>query len=56
MGRPEMVENTKIRLPKVAAAAAIAGPIRAHPTAVGSEILRTRSSGGGAPPCLALVQ
>ena len=44
-------KNTKIRRPKVAAAAAFAGPIRARPTAVGREILRPRSSGGGAPPC-----
>ena len=33
-----------------------AGPIPARPTAVGREILRPRSSGGGAPPYLALVQ
>ena len=37
-------ENKKIRRPKLAAAAAFAGPIRARPAAVGREILRPRSS------------
>ena len=49
-------KNTKIRLPKVAAAAAFAGSIRARPAVVGREILRPRSSGGGSPPCPARVQ
>ena len=49
-------ENDKIRRPKVAAAAAFAGPIRGRPAAVGREISRPRSSGGGAPPCSACVQ
>ena len=49
-------ENTKIRRPKVAAAAAFAGLIRARPTAVGRKILWPILSGGGAPPCLARVQ
>ena len=56
MGRPEMAEKHKIRRPKLATTAAFVGPIRARPTAVGLEILRPRSSGGGAPPCLAHVQ
>ena len=49
-------ENTKIRLPKLAAAAAFAGLIRVRPETVGREILPPRSSGGGAPPCPARVQ
>ena len=49
-------ENTKIRRPKVAAAAAFAGPIRLRPVTVGREILRPRSSGGGPTPCPTLVQ
>ena len=48
-------ENSKIRLPKVAAVAAFAGPIRARPAAVGREISRRWSSGGGSPPWLARV-
>ena len=48
-------ENTKIRRPKLATAAAFAGPIWACPTAVGREILLPRLSGGGAPPCPARV-
>ena len=51
MGWPEMAGKHK-----VVAAAAFVGPIRASPTAVGREILRPRSSDGGAPPCLACVQ
>ena len=49
-------KNDKILRPKVAAAAVFAGLIRARLTAVGREILRPRSSGGGAPPCPARVQ
>ena len=49
-------ENTKIRRPKLAATTVFAGPIRARPAAAGCEILLPRSSGGGAPPCLARVQ
>ena len=49
-------ENTKIRRPKVVAAAEFAGPIQARSAAIGREILRPRSSGGGAPPCLVRVQ
>ena len=45
----------KIRLPKVAAAAVFAGPIQVRPAAVGREISRPRSYGGGAPPWLARV-
>ena len=52
----EWPENDKIRRPKVAAAAAFAGPIRERPTAVGSEILQPRSSGGSPPPCPTRVQ
>ena len=33
-----------------------ADPIPVRPAAVGHEILRSRSSGGGAPPCPARVQ
>ena len=61
---PKMVErrygfrpkNTKIRRPKLAAAAEFVSPIRARPTAVGREILRPRWSGGGALPCPTRVQ
>ena len=49
-------ENTKIRRPEVAAAAEFAGLIQARPAAIGREILRPRSSGGGAPPCPVRVQ
>ena len=49
-------ENTKIRRPKLATAAVFACSIRERPAAVGREILRPRSSGGGAPPCPARVQ
>ena len=49
-------ENTKIRRPMLAVAVAFVGPIQARPATVGREILRTRSFGGGAPPCLARVQ
>ena len=47
MGHLEWPENGKIRRPKVAAAAAFASPIRARPAAVGHEISRPRSPGGG---------
>ena len=43
-------ENVGIRRPTVAVAVAFAGPIRARPAAVGREISRQWSSGGGAPP------
>ena len=49
-------ENTKIRRPKVVAAAAFAGPIRARPAAIGREILPPRSFDGGTPPCPVRVQ
>ena len=49
-------KNDKIWRPKVANVAALAGPIRARLAAVGREMSRPRSSGGGAPPCPALVQ
>ena len=60
-GREEWVglewpENGKIQRPKVVAAAAFAGPIQERPAAIGREILRSRSSGGGVPPCPARVQ
>ena len=51
----ESPKNFKIRQPKVAAVAAFADPIWARPTAVGREISRRWSSGGGAPPWLARV-
>ena len=57
MGRSKMTEKLKkIRRPKVAAAAEFADPIRASSEAVGREISRAISSGGGGPPCLARVQ
>ena len=49
-------KNTKIRRPKLAAAAAFAGPIRARPTAASREILPGWSSGRPPPPCLERVQ
>ena len=52
----EWPENGKIRRPKVAAAAAFAGPIQARPMEVGREISRRRSSGGGVPPYPARAQ
>ena len=48
-------KNSKIRRPKVAATVAFAGPIRARPVAIGHEISRRLSSGGGAPPWPARV-
>ena len=53
MGWPGMVENGKIRRPKVAAIAAFAGPIWARPAAVRCEISRPRSPGGGTPTWVA---
>ena len=52
----EWPKNSKIPRPKVAVAAAFAGPIRTRPAAVGREISRRWSSGGGAPPFTARVQ
>ena len=52
----EWPENEKILRPKVAAAVVFGGLIRASPTVVSLEILRPRSSGGGAPPCPACIQ
>ena len=52
----EWPKNDKIRQPMVAVAAVFAVLIQARPAAAGREILRSRSSGGGAPPCLARVQ
>ena len=49
-------ENTKIRRPKFAAAAAIAGLIQASPAVAGHKILWPRSSDGGTPPCPARAQ
>ena len=51
MGRLEMAGKHKNRRPKLAATATFAGPIRERPAVAGHEILQTRSSGGGAPPC-----
>ena len=51
----EWTKNEENRRPTVTAAAAFAGPIRAHPAAVGREIWPARSLGGGSPPWLALV-
>ena len=47
----EWPKNYKIRRPMAAAAVVFAGLIQARPVAAGREILRPRSSGGGAPPC-----
>ena len=49
-------ENTKIRRPKFAAAAAFAGPIRVRPAATGRKILPAWSSGHLPPPSPARVQ
>ena len=49
-------KNTKIHRPKLVAAAAFAGPIRARPAAAGQKILPSWSSGRPPPPCLARVQ
>ena len=48
-------ENRKIRRQTEAAAVVFSGQIPARPVAVGREISRLNSSGGGAPPCLARV-
>ena len=56
MGRPGMVENTKIRRPKVTATSSFAGPIQACPAAAGREILPAWSSGLPPPPWPAHVQ
>ena len=51
----EWPKNEENRRPTVAAAAAFAGLIRAHPAAVGLEISGPRSPSGGAPPWLTHV-
>ena len=51
----EWPENEENRRPTVAAAAAFVSPIRARPAAVGREISRPRSPGGGAPTWVARV-
>ena len=60
MGWPELAENgrkiKKLPVTHGGCLRCFAGPIPARPAAVGSEILRPRSSGGGAPPCPARVQ
>ena len=61
MGWPELAENgRKIKKLPVTHGGPrrrrFASPIPSRPVAVGHEILRPRSSGGGAPPCLARVQ
>ena len=60
MGWPELVGNgrkiKKLSMTHSGRRCRFAGPIPAHPTAVGREILWPRSSGGGAPPCPARVQ
>ena len=55
MSRPGIAENGKIRRPIMAAAAAFAGSIQTRPAAVGREISRRWSSGGGGPPWPARV-
>ena len=60
MGWPEVAEKwleiTKLRLKIGAAAVGFAGQMPERPTAVCREILRTASSGGGAPCGPARVQ
>ena len=60
MGWPELSENgrkiKKLPVTHGGRSRRFAGPIPARPTAVGLEILRPRSSGGGDPPCPARVQ
>ena len=52
MGWPEMAgKSTKLRVTHGGRCRRFASPIPARPAAVGGEILRPRSSGGGAPPC-----
>ena len=54
-GRYREGPHEENRRPTVAAAAAFVSPIRAHPAAVGREISRPRSPGGGAPTWVARV-
>ena len=56
MGQPEVAEKYKNPATQVGGSRGICRPIRARSAAVGHEILRPRSSGGGAPPCLVCVQ
>ena len=60
MGWPELAENgqkiKKLPVTHNSRRRRFVGPIPARPTAVGREILRPRSSRGGAPPCPARVQ
>ena len=60
MGWPELAENgrkiKKLPVTHGGRRRRFAGPIPACPAAVGREILRPRSSGGGDPPCPAGIQ
>ena len=60
MGWPEQAKNDrkikKLPVTHGGHCRRFASPIPARPAAVGSEILWPRSSGGGAPPCLARAQ
>ena len=60
MGWPKLTENgrkiKKLPVTHGGRRRRFAGLIMARPAAVGREILRPRSSGGGAPPCPARVQ
>ena len=60
MGWPELSGNgrkiKKLPVTHDGGGGRFAGLIPAHPAAVGHEILRPRSSSGGAPPCPARVQ
>ena len=60
MGWPELAVNgrkiKKLPVTHGGRRRRFVGPIPARPAAVGREILRPRSSGGGAPPCPARVQ
>ena len=56
MSWPEMAEKHKIPVTKLAAAAAFAGLIRAHPAAAGRKILPAWSSSRRPPPYLARLQ
>ena len=60
MGWPELAENgqkiKKLPVTHSGRCRLFADPIPARPAAVGREILRPRSSDGGAPPCQARVQ
>ena len=53
MGRPEVAGKYKNPATQVGGNRCVRRP---DPAAVGREILRPRSSGGGAPPCPARVQ